>query len=205
MVIPKKVNYNNPAEFSIEALEVYYRIHASILKNISKAEREKKVIPEDTCKKYYEIMKTTQLDPIFNGSGCKPKAGRFFNKRKIANADDGNAAKMTRADETSTTIMRDMVEVMDGMIDEIEFINDVTKFSTENLARLSELQLDTIDRIIKVFPNVEFSPTIHELLWHRCQCIGKCQLLIRTTREVENKFDVSSSNSAIWSWVLERC
>ena len=71
---------------------------------------------------------------------------------------------MTRADETSTTIMRDMVEVMDGMIDEIEFINDVTKFSTENLARLSELQLDTIDRIIKVFPNVESSPTIHELL-----------------------------------------
>ena len=164
VVIPKKVNYNNPAEFSIEALEVYYRIHASILKNISKAEREKKVIPEDTCKKYYEIMKTTQLDPIFNGSGCKPKAGRFSNKRKIANADDGNAAKMTRADETSTTIMRDVVEVMDGMIDEIEFINDVTKFSMENLARLTELQLDTIDRIIKVFPNVEFSPTIHELL-----------------------------------------
>ena len=61
-----------------------------------------------------------------------------------------------------------------------------------NVEKLTELQLDTIDRIIKVFPNVEFSPTIHELLWHSGQCIGKCQLLIRTTREVENKFDVSS-------------
>ena len=145
VVIPRKINYNNPAEFSIEALEVYYRIHASILKNIAKAEREKKTIPEETCRQYYEIIKTTQLDPIYNGSSSKQKSNRFSNKRKMANkADDGNAAKMTRADETSTTIMRDVVEVVDSMIDEIEFINDVTKFSMENLARLCILALEDV-------------------------------------------------------------
>ena len=142
--IPRKINYNNPAEFSIEALEVYYRIHASILKNIAKTEREKKIIPEETCRKYYDIIKTTQLDPIYNGSSSKPKANRFSNKRKIAKANDGNAAKMTREDETSTTIMRDVVEVVDSMIDEIEFINDVTKFSMENLASLCILALEDV-------------------------------------------------------------
>ena len=52
-----------------------------------------------------------------------------------------------------------------------------------NVEKLTELQLDTIDRIIKVFPNVEFSPTIHELLWHSGQCIGKCQIIIRIMRQ----------------------
>ena len=108
VIIPRKINYNNPQEFSIEALEVYYRIHSSILKNIAKAEREKKVIAEETCRKYYEIMKTTQLDPIYTANSHKPKLERFSNKRKAARAEDGNPAKMSREDETSTTIMRDV-------------------------------------------------------------------------------------------------
>ena len=143
VVIPRKINYNNPQDFSIEALEVYYRIHASILKNISKAEREKKVIPEDQCRKFYEIMKETQLDPIFTTNSNKPKIERFSNKRKLAKTDE-SAAKMTRADETSTTIMRDVVEVMDTMIDEIEFINDVSKFSMENIAKLCLQALEDV-------------------------------------------------------------
>ena len=144
VVIPRKINYNNPQEFSIEALEVYYRIHASILKNISKSEKEKKVIPEETCRKYYEIIKTTQLDSIYTTNSNKPKNERFSNKRKIARSEELANAKMTRADETSTTIMRDVVEVVDSMIDEIEFINDTSKYSMENLAKLCILALEDV-------------------------------------------------------------
>ena len=144
VVIPRKINYNNPHEFSIEALEVYYRIHASLLKNISKAEREKKTIPEDLCRKYYEILKETQLNSIYCTNSNKSKIERFSKKRKIAKSEELANAKMTRADETSTTIMRDVVEVVDTMIDEIEFINDTNKYSMENLAKLCLMALEDV-------------------------------------------------------------
>ena len=144
ITIPRKINYNNPQDFSIEALEVYYRIHASILKAIAKAQKEKIEIPEDDCKKYYEVLKTTQLDEIYTTNSPQPKTERFSNKRKLAKTEDDKNAKMTRQDETSTTIMRDVLEVVDTMIDDIEFSNDVTKYSMENLAKLCLLGLEDV-------------------------------------------------------------
>ena len=144
VVVPRKINYNNPHEFSIEALEVYYRIHASILKAIAKAEVEKKIIPEATCRGYYEVIKATQLERMFTTNSNKSKSDRFSRKRKIPRSEELANAKMTREDETSTTIMRDVVEVMDNMIDEIEFNNDVRKFSMENLAKLCLTALEDV-------------------------------------------------------------
>jgi len=144
IVVPRKINYNNPQEFSIEALEVYYRIHASLLKHIAKVEREKKEIPEDLRKKYYDIIKQTQLECMYATNSNKPKIERFSNKRKIARSEELANSKMTRADETSTTIMRDVVEVMDSMIDEIEFLNDSSKYSMESLAKLCLLALEDV-------------------------------------------------------------
>merc|ERR1719341_1308296 len=97
ITMPRKINYNNPQDFSIEALEVYYRIHASILKTIAKAEKEKKEVPEDTCRKFYEVLKTTQLDEIYTTNSPQNKLERFSNKRKLGKVDDSN--KLTRQDE----------------------------------------------------------------------------------------------------------
>ena len=136
ITMPRKINYNNPQDFSIEALEVYYRIHASILKTIAKAEKEKKEVPEDICRKFYEVLKTTQLDEIYTTNSPQNKVDRFSNKRKLAKVDDDKGNKMTRQDETSTTIMRDVLEVVDTMIDDIEFTNNTIKYSMDNLAKL---------------------------------------------------------------------
>ena len=144
VVVPRKINYNNPHEFSIEALEVYYRIHASILKAIARAEIEKTNIAEDTRRQYYEVIKSTQLEKMFTTNSNKPKIDRFSRKRKIPRSEELANAKMTREEETSTTIMRDVVEVMDNMIDEIEFNNDVNKFSMENLASLCLTALEDV-------------------------------------------------------------
>merc|ERR1719154_71944 len=142
--MPRKINYNNPQDFSIEALEVYYRIHASILKTVAKAEKEKKTISEDTRRKYYEVMKTTQLDEIYSTNSRQLKIDRFSSKRKLARVEDDKNAKVTRQDETSTTIMRDVLEVVDTMIDDIEFNNDASKYSMENLAKLCLAGLEDV-------------------------------------------------------------
>ena len=101
------LNLCGPLDYSYGATFLKLQMDHEI-KNIAKAEREKKVIAEETCRKYYEIMKTTQLDPIYTANSHKPKLERFSNKRKAARAEDGNPAKMSREDETSTTIMRDV-------------------------------------------------------------------------------------------------
>eukprot|EP00090_Calanus_glacialis_P013101 TRINITY_DN21726_c0_g1_i3.p1 TRINITY_DN21726_c0_g1~~TRINITY_DN21726_c0_g1_i3.p1 ORF type:complete len:2006 (+),score=827.87 TRINITY_DN21726_c0_g1_i3:94-6111(+) len=144
ITMPRKINYNNPQDFSIEALEVYYRIHASILKTIAKAEKEKKEVPEDICRKFYEVLKTTQLDEIYTTNSPQNKVERFSNKRKQAKVDDDKGNKMTRQDETSTTIMRDVLEVVDTMIDDIEFTNNSTKYSMDNLAKLCMSGLEDV-------------------------------------------------------------
>ena len=144
VVVPRKINYNNPHEFSIEALEVYYRIHASILKAVAKAEGEKTEISLETRRQYYEVIKSTQMEKMFTTNSNKPKIDRFSRKRKIPRSEELANAKMTREEETSTTIMRDVVEVMDNMIDEIEFNNDVNKFSMENLAKLCLMALEDV-------------------------------------------------------------
>eukprot|EP00092_Neocalanus_flemingeri_P102381 GFUD01130954.1.p1 GENE.GFUD01130954.1~~GFUD01130954.1.p1 ORF type:complete len:1019 (-),score=378.47 GFUD01130954.1:242-3052(-) len=142
IIMPRKINYNNPQDFSIEALEVYYRIHGSILKAIAKAEKEKKALPDEICRKYYEVLKTTQLDEIYTTNSPKPKLDRFSNKRKLARVED--SSKVTRQDETSTTIMRDVLEVVDTMIDDIEFTNDSTKYNLDNLSKLCLAGLEDV-------------------------------------------------------------
>ena len=145
VIVPRKINYNNPIDFSIEALEIFYRIHASILKAVAKAEKLKEVIPDDTCRKYYEILKATQLDEIYTTNSPKPKIERFSCKRKAATrSEEAPAEKVSRQEETATTIMRDVLEVMDTMVEEVEFTQDQSRFSMENLARLCLLGLEDV-------------------------------------------------------------
>ena len=57
-----------PPDFAIEALEVYFRIHASILKSILKAEKEKKDLEEEERIAYYHTMRTVQLEEMFTAN-----------------------------------------------------------------------------------------------------------------------------------------
>ncbi|KAK8728594.1 hypothetical protein OTU49_009037, partial [Cherax quadricarinatus] len=51
---PTKINYNSPQEYSVEALEMYYRPHAYILKYLQ--QREGKSVEEETVKFFTKIL-----------------------------------------------------------------------------------------------------------------------------------------------------
>ena len=46
--------------------------------------------------------------------------------------------------------MRDVLEVVDTMVDDVEFMNDETKYSSENLAKLAVLGLEDV---VSTFPH----------------------------------------------------
>jgi len=149
VVVPKRISYSNPQLFALEAMEVYYRVHASILKYLLKFEKNNKEVDEDVCEKLFYYLKDFQLDPMYNTFSTTKKEDRFMgNKKRPATdplgGDGAPAAKVARDDETSTNIMRDVLEVVDTMIEDIEEINDKTKYKTANLANIAIKGLEDI-------------------------------------------------------------
>ena len=149
VVLPRRVNYNSPPDFAIEALEVYFRIHASILKGILKAEKEKKELEEEQRIIYYQTMRTVQLEEMFTANTPWRKERWEGKKRKLEGAEEP-APKVVREDETSTTIMRDVLEVVDSLVEDVEWTNDTTKYSVSSLTKLAVLGLEDV---VTTFPH----------------------------------------------------
>ena len=149
VVLPRRVNYNSPPDFAIEALEVYFRIHASILKSILKAEKEKKELEEEERIAYYQTMRTVQLEEMFTANTPWRKERWEGKKRKLEGGEEP-APKVVREDETSTTIMRDVLEVVDSLVDGVEWMNDTTKYSVSSLTKLAVLGLEDV---VTTFPH----------------------------------------------------
>ena len=149
VVLPRRVNYNSPPDFAIEALEVYFRIHASILKSILKAEKEKKELDEEERTIYYQTMRTVQLEEMFTSNTPWRKERWEGKKRKLEGGEEP-APKVTREDETSTTIMRDVLEVVDSLVEDVEWTNDTTKYSVSSLTKLAVLGLEDV---VTTFPH----------------------------------------------------
>ena len=57
---------------------------------------------------------------------------------------------MVREDETSTTIMRDVLEVVDSLVDDVEWTNDTMKYSVSSLTKLAVLGLEDV---VTTFPH----------------------------------------------------
>ncbi|KAM4708678.1 calcineurin-binding protein cabin-1 [Discoglossus pictus] len=74
---PKKIHYHNPPGLAMEALEVYFRLHASILKLLENSEREL------DAKMLFTIMKEVSEGPFARG-------------------EEKNAPKVTEKEKTST-------------------------------------------------------------------------------------------------------
>jgi calcineurin-binding protein cabin-1 len=147
VVLPRRINYNTPPDFTIEALEVYYRIHASELKAVARAE-EGKEVAEVEARAYYQAMPTAQLDVMFT-TNAPWRSERWESRKRKAEgqaAAEEPLAKVGREEQetTGTAIMRDVVEVVDTMIDNVEWMNDATKFSMSSLAKLALLGLEDV-------------------------------------------------------------
>lgn len=74
---PEKINYNNPQHLSLEALEVFYRINASILKYLEMHEgKEIALSLGKTFKKYLDLVtlsKASRVQEIKNDFSTKTK------------------------------------------------------------------------------------------------------------------------------------
>ena len=149
VVLPRKINYDSPQTFALEALEVYYRVHSSILKHLAKYETSKESLDTDTRRRIYDILRKIQLDPLYNTNAQTDKAARFLSKRqkRKASAQDTGLepeAKVARPDTSPTAIMRDVLEVVDALIEEVEYSLDEEKFSLTKLIQLALSGLEDV-------------------------------------------------------------
>jgi len=143
-VLPKKVNYNSPQPLSLETLEIYYRIHASVLKYLARYETNEAGVDAATRRGLYDVMRTVQLSKVYNTNAQENKSSRFTNKRKRNVSGEPGAEKLPRLDESSTSIMRDVVEVMDALLEEVDTSLDESKYE---LSRLIKLALNGLEDV----------------------------------------------------------
>jgi len=144
-ILPKKVNYNSPQPLSLETMEIYYRVHASILKYLVPFENKESGLDVRTRLDLYDIMRTVQLNKVYSTNAQESKLGRFSRKRKIVTINlEESGNKVERVDETATTVMRDVLEVMDNLIDDVEYTNDETKCEVSKLISLALMGLEDV-------------------------------------------------------------
>lgn len=104
---PEKINYNNPQHLSLEALEVYYRINASILKYLELHEGKPILHSLGKCfKKYLDIMTLS-----------KP-AGMLVSKSQL---------QVNRNDEEITSAVTNCINDLITKIEKDESNNDKMK------------------------------------------------------------------------------
>ncbi|XP_075228430.1 calcineurin-binding protein cabin-1-like isoform X2 [Lycorma delicatula] len=61
---PEHISYSNPQLYSVEALELYYRIHACILKSVEQSEDQP--LTEDLRQYFYEVLEKSACGPFAN-------------------------------------------------------------------------------------------------------------------------------------------
>ena len=143
-ILPKKVNYNSPQTWSVECLEVYYRVHASILKYLVKYETNQDGVDLDTRRKIFGLLRDVQLNKIYVTNAHCEKSPRFSIKRKVANSVDTPIADKEAKLDTSTTLMDDVVQVLDKCIEEVEYALDPSKMDVPALVNLCLLGLEDV-------------------------------------------------------------
>ena len=66
----------------METLEIYYRIHASVLKYLARYETNEAGVDLATRRGLYDVMRTVQLSKVYNTNAQEDKSARFTNKRR---------------------------------------------------------------------------------------------------------------------------
>lgn len=102
---PDKISYTNPQHLSLEALEIHYRIHASILKYLEL--HEGKPILSSVGKIFKKCLNTSSL----------PK--KNYNKEQ-KQAEKVEEVKGESEILTEQAILRDVKDCMDSMLQKVQ-------------------------------------------------------------------------------------
>lgn len=112
---PDKISYTNPQHLSLEALEIHYRVHASILKYLEL--HEGKPILSSVGKVFKKCLNTSSL-PKKNYNNKQQKVGEAEKKDETKAGGESKDGKS--ADVNEQLIMTDVKECMDSMLQKIE-------------------------------------------------------------------------------------
>ncbi|XP_063769079.1 calcineurin-binding protein cabin-1 isoform X3 [Pseudophryne corroboree] len=85
---PKKIHYHNPPELAMEALEVYFRLHASVLKLLEKNEQEL------DSKMLFNVMKEASEGPFAKGEEKNAPKSAEKEKHSALDEDSRSSAGM---------------------------------------------------------------------------------------------------------------
>ncbi|XP_023231855.1 calcineurin-binding protein cabin-1-like [Centruroides sculpturatus] len=85
---PKKIHYHNPPELSIEALEIYYRIHVSILKYLFKQKDD--AVPQDDLEIFQTYLTEAANSPF----------AKFQEKRELERESRYTSLSSSEAEES---------------------------------------------------------------------------------------------------------
>ena len=89
------------------------------------------------------MLKTVQLNKIYTANAYCDKNERFPRKRKLAGENSEEKNKEARL-ESTTTIMKDVIEVLDNCVDEVEFALDPTRVDVPSLINICLLGLEDV-------------------------------------------------------------
>ncbi|CAL8077936.1 unnamed protein product [Orchesella dallaii] len=141
---PSKMNYYSPPELAIEALEVYYRIHATILSMVEKIEYS----PAKE-KFYLQYIKRQENGPFIK---CKQSKGE---------GGEGKKGKKGAEDTISKKDMAEITALMNYLLDEtVKLVESSTAVSSEGTSSSSSSSEDetSTDSVKSVKPADGGSP-----------------------------------------------
>ena len=100
--LPKKISYNSPAELSLELLEVYYRIHATILKYEFAVNLP---IPKDDITYIGELLQKVDSSKIFaGGNNSTLDTKQKDDKLQLESDSSEPPAKVLKTDEITDSL-----------------------------------------------------------------------------------------------------
>lgn len=99
---PKRISYNTPGHLSVEALEIYYRIHSSCLKVLMNQEGKQQDV--ELCRIIYKQLEVASKG-AFVCFGKKPDSKpdvceKETSKRKAVRHDEERPAKKTTSEKS---------------------------------------------------------------------------------------------------------
>lgn len=137
---PSKVNYSNPQEFSVETLEMFFKVHSFIIKFIG--QKDPKLITDDVINFFMKTTEDIRKSPFFLMTEFKVGEDRGMDTklnetRKLA--EDIISGIVDRAVDQATCI-----KIFDSSIEEIYNTNQPSKTDNQNTEPASDEEITVV-------------------------------------------------------------
>lgn len=181
---PRKISYSTPHNLSVEALEVYYRIHASILKYLE--QHEGKPLKKSLGLAFQQHLKNFANSPFMN------HRSKSSNQKK--GEDEGSDSDGKKAIESAKTTT---IEQRSNSIEEIEIIQKTKdrSESSQSRKRIAEDGNDSTKRVkLSSISHLQLMQDVVALIDDLITKV--CDMATTTSRETISEEDIVTLTSS---------